>query len=157
MERAWAVVEELYGLNTAFLDLTDKKHMSLAIHTLRAWRVRRERITETTGAPPEIPQFILNLETLLPKDDSRLNTPISTTALLPYLSQPLPETGMMNPTHSLELPWEQMMFMESGSMDWTMLGDGAYGMNGAVHDTDGGAPGYGPLGPAYGVPNNGWT
>jgi len=157
VERAWAAVEALYELNTAFLDLTDKAHMALAIHTLRAWRGRRERITEMTGAPPEVPQFILNLETLLPKDDSRLNTPLSTTALLPYLSQTMPGTGVTNPAHGLELPWEQMMFMESGTMDWTMLGDGTHGTNGGMHDINGSVSGHGPLGPAYGVLNNGWT
>ncbi|KXJ92612.1 fungal-specific transcription factor domain-domain-containing protein [Microdochium bolleyi] len=141
VDRAWAVIDASYTFNTGLLDLTNKAHLALAIHTLRAWKVRRVHLQETTGASPQTPSFIINLETLLPKHDSQLNSPASgmSTQFPPQALATTGGGGVLN----------QMMFVDAtGPMDWNMFG-GPHGTNVASD--------FGPLGTDFGVTNDAWT
>lgn len=144
VDRAWSVVQLFYSFHRELFDMSVKAHTVLGAHTLRAWRIREKLIREVRGSSPEVPSFIVKLETLLPKEDSRIQTPASTTMPFPVEMT----SGQSNMPNNFDMPWDQMLgFAESVGGDWNMFGS----TNGNPATV-----GYGTLGTEFGTEHSGW-
>jgi hypothetical protein len=118
VERAWSAIEAIFGYHEELFDLTIKEHASLAVHILRAWKVRTEALQNPQGAVIESPGYIVRLQGLLSSYDSRYHTPSDDVNNLANLSlDPNPR-----PATSNDVPWDQMLgFVDSASINWDVF------------------------------------
>lgn len=75
VDKAWQIVEEVYQFHPEFYELSQKMYYQLAHFVFKAWRKREEVLRARLGHPPETPQCVQKLRSLLPgSDDSSIKS-----------------------------------------------------------------------------------
>jgi hypothetical protein len=73
VERAWRQVDVVYSFHPELFDVTNKNYRTLALHILRAWRIREHVVrTRSGGHAPEVPFYVVKLRLYMPDVDCKL-------------------------------------------------------------------------------------
>ncbi|KAK9773797.1 putative Fungal-specific transcription factor domain-containing protein [Seiridium cardinale] len=119
VDRAWAVVEDVFRYHGEFLKLSIKPHAALALVTIKAWRKREEALRLSTGGIPETPWYITRLRELLGPGYDVQDSGSEATMSPSTQSISAPGTS----SSSADMPWDQMLgFVDSPAMSWDIFG-----------------------------------
>ncbi|KAK4099546.1 hypothetical protein N658DRAFT_429601 [Parathielavia hyrcaniae] len=125
VERAWRQVHVAYSYHPELFDMTNKNYAALAVHILRAWKIREQLILSRTGQLPDAPFYIQQLRACIPPDVVESKEERDGQSNPPYQTEESPATAMgalnfgMSPEPSLG-QFLSMLDPQQG-MEWDAL------------------------------------